>query len=172
MRPYPAVKSQSRGWLARYYDSCRFREGGRRYTRSYPAVKSLPSGWLAKYYDSRRFRERGRRYTRPYPAVRYGQTRGECGRFGKSVFCVPNVLQAELGGWPYRHRSVSHYLCERFPAGVHLRYCLHCAQRRSECQGFQRPKRRPGVPLLGWYTVRYCGMFPVFRASCPRRRGA
>ena len=51
---------------------------------------------------------------------------GERGRFGKSVFHLPKVLQAELGGLPYRHRSVSYYLCGTFPAGVHLSYCLHC----------------------------------------------
>ena len=28
------------------------------------------------------------------------------------MFCLPKVLQAELGGWPYRHQSVTHCLCE------------------------------------------------------------
>ena len=58
--------------------------------------------------------------------MKYGQTRGERVVWGKSLLCLSKVLQAELGGWPYRHRSVSHYLCEKFPTGVHLSYFLHC----------------------------------------------
>ena len=124
--PMPWNKPLQNGWRAKYYNISRVREGGRRDTRPYPAVKSLPREWLANYYDSCRFREGERHYTRPYTAVKYGQTRGERGRFGKSVFRLPKVIQAELGRLPYRHRSVSRYLCKTFPAGVHLGYCLHC----------------------------------------------
>ena len=79
--------------------------------------------------------EGGKRYTRPNAAVKYGQTRGERGRFGKSVFCLPEVRQAELGEWLNRHQSVIHHPCETLLAGVHWGYCLHCGSAVAYARG-------------------------------------
>ena len=88
-----------------------------------------------------RLREGGGRPSRPYSASKHGWIAAELVRLKRFVFCLLNVLQAELGAGGHRRWAVIGR--KQHPAGEHWGW--HCLSRRAGRLEFYRPRRGPGV---------------------------